>query len=97
MGSSMMKEAPWPRRDWTTIRPPCSRMIFCETGRPSPVPREPLVEAKIWKIEAMSASSMPDAVVGDDDPGRRRRRRPTRSRTSTWASGDALGWRRWRW
>ena len=37
------------RRD--EILPPCSRMIFCETGKPSPVPREPLLEAKIWKIE----------------------------------------------
>ena len=41
------------------MMPPCSRMIFCETGSPSPVPREPLDDAKIWKIESISDSSMP--------------------------------------
>ncbi len=47
MGSSIMKVAPWPGREVTTILPPCSRTIFCETGKPRPVPREPLLEAKI--------------------------------------------------
>ena len=46
-GQLDQKVAPWPGRDVTEILPPCSRMIFCETGKPSPVPREPLVEAKI--------------------------------------------------
>ena len=58
-GSSITKVEPCPGWDVTEILPPCSRMIFCETGKPRPVPREPLVEANNWKIDGISASSIP--------------------------------------
>ncbi len=71
-GSSITKVEPCPGWDVTEIFPPCSRMIFCVTGNPSPVPREPLVEANNWKIDGMSASSIPDPVVADADTSQRR-------------------------
>ena len=74
---------PWPGCEVTTILPPCSRTIFCETGKPRPVPREPLVEAKTWKIEAMSASSMPTPLSLTVIRAIVARRRPTSVATTT--------------
>ena len=51
-GNSRMKRLPRSTSLSTRMRPPCSFRIFWLTGRPSPVPRDPLPETNNGKIFA---------------------------------------------